>query len=169
MPQQLARGGGQRWSEIYYGSSVIALNTAPDFLKNQQNNKRVIFLKLTQSIEEMFTSEELNHLHNLEPKHILGYVNSEPTKLFKWRNDWSGVIEDLKEDVKQHISIGSRSMLLDTDKHIKNAFLGMELKGLWIGLGLWVQTIAFNTINNLLDLVIRDKNNNNVFEIMVLS
>lgn len=116
MPQQLARGGGQRWSEIYYGSSVIALNTAPDFLKNQQNNKRVIFLKLTQSIEEMFTSEELNHLHNLDPKHILGYVNSEPTKLFKWRNDWSGVIEDLKEDVKQHISMRGYASLNDLKK-----------------------------------------------------
>lgn len=116
MPQQLARGGGQRWSEIYYGSSVIALNTAPDFLKNQQNNKRVIFLKLTQSIEEMFTSEELNHLHNLEPKHILGYVNSEQTKLFKWRNDWSGVIEDLKEDVKQHISMRGYASLNDLKK-----------------------------------------------------
>lgn len=105
MPQNLARGGGQRWSEVYYGSSVIALNTAPAFLKSPQNNKRVIFLKLTESIEEMFTQAELNHLHSLEPKDILGYVNDEPTKLFDWRNDWSGVVEDVREDIKKYITL----------------------------------------------------------------
>lgn len=105
MPQQLARGGGQRWSEVYYGSSVIALNNAPAFLKSPQNNKRVIFLKLTESIEEMFTQSELNHLHSLTPKDILGYVNDEPTKLFSWRNDWTGVVEDVREDIKKYITL----------------------------------------------------------------
>lgn len=99
MPQQLARGGGQRWSEVYNGSSVVALNSAPAFLKNPQNNKRVIFMKLDKSVEELFTQAEFNHLHNLDPQSILSYVNTDETKLFDWHNDWSDVIEDERDNV----------------------------------------------------------------------
>ena len=126
MPQQLARGGGARWSEIYYGSSVIALNTAPAFLKSPQNNKRVIFLKLTESIEDMFTQDELNHLHNLSPQEILGYVNEKPTQLYQWRNDWNDVIDDDSEKVIEYVRAkgwaSMRELKLNFDvKTIKSA------------------------------------------------
>lgn len=94
MPLSLARGGGKRWKQLYDGSSVVASNTPLKWMSKVQNSKRIILIKLDQSIDEMFTKDELNELHSLKPDSILNYVNDEPTQLFAQKNDWSFLDED---------------------------------------------------------------------------
>lgn len=93
MPLPLGRSG-RRWSEVYNGSSVIATNSIPAFFRDKQNDKRIIFIKLDHNIEEDFTFDELNQLHNLKVEDILGFVSDDETKIFSHKNDWSDVIED---------------------------------------------------------------------------
>lgn len=93
MPLPLGRSG-QRWSEVYNGSSIIATNTIPAFFRDKQNDKRIIFIKLDHNIEEDFDASELAELHNLKVEDIMGFVNEDETQLFDRKNDWKDVIED---------------------------------------------------------------------------
>ncbi|MEG0929666.1 hypothetical protein [Algoriella sp.] len=95
---------------------------------------------------------------------------SELNKIVKFLDENTSFIKELMQNSNElHFDVNNYSTynLIVTDNlKNKNAFKSLSLKGLWKGRGFWLQTLAYTSFNSKLSLVIRDKDNTNIFSIV---
>src|SRR5574337_1737203 len=66
-----------RESKFYKGSSVLAVNTRPNVLKEPQNAKRVIFVNFDKKVTDVLKKGEIQHLYSLDASDWLGWLNKQ--------------------------------------------------------------------------------------------
>ena len=66
-----------RESKFYKGSSVLAVNTRPNVLKEPQNAKRVIFVNFDKKVTDVLKKGEIQHLYSLEASDWLVWLNKQ--------------------------------------------------------------------------------------------
>ena len=66
-----------RESKFYKGSSVLAVNTRPNVLKEPQNAKRVIFVNFDKKVTDVLKKGEIQHLYSLEASDWLAWLNKQ--------------------------------------------------------------------------------------------
>ena len=64
-----------RESKFYKGSSVLAVNTRPNVLKEPQHAKRVIFVNFDKKVTDVLKKGEIQHLYSLEASDWLVWLN----------------------------------------------------------------------------------------------
>lgn len=77
-PLQLGRSQ-KRWSQKFYGNTVIALNNEPDFIGQYENNKRILFLKMTENLDDYFNENEIANLHDVSLENIMALFYKQET------------------------------------------------------------------------------------------
>lgn len=66
-----------RESKFYKGSSVLAVNTRPNVLKEPQNAKRVIFVNFDKKVTDVLKKGEIQHLYSLDASDWLVWLNKQ--------------------------------------------------------------------------------------------
>lgn len=66
-----------RESKFYKGSSVLAVNTRPNVLKEPQNAKRVIFVNFDKKVTDVLKKGEIQYLYSLDASDWLVWLNKQ--------------------------------------------------------------------------------------------
>lgn len=95
---------GERGVMTFKGSSVIATNNEEEFYSKPQVSKRIILLRLDNSMPK-FTRKELGELHDLDPADIMAHVGKPTRRLIEasYRNKWTETQEEQYKDIKEYI------------------------------------------------------------------
>ncbi|MGK1533684.1 hypothetical protein ACRE89_26130, partial [Klebsiella pneumoniae] len=95
---------GERGVMTFKGSSVIATNNEEEKYSKPQVSKRIILLRLDNSMPK-FTRKELGELHDLDPADIMAHVGKPTRRLIEasYRNKWTETQEEQYKDIKEYI------------------------------------------------------------------